>query len=492
MEERMPEQNSKIPVSTSVTKFDVIIVGAGYSGLICGAILSRKGMKVLLVDELTQIGGRGGSVNYHGYSIDCAHRDAGDLGDLYMLTMQNGRYAIKAAEAAGAKVAWVGPLDPSLYSHLVFEHSATIVPLTRGPEGADEFASKILELSADEAKRYFAVLERLSKLDYEGYITVTFEDWLPGLKDPAIEKALLKFAKIFFSVPPEKTSVGRFIQAIRDPGELYLCNDAEVGGVQGFMEPFAREIRKNGGVIALGHKPYEILTAGNRVTGIVTRDICSAVQVFEAPHVVFAYPIWSIFSLLKPELLPPDVVKNAKELEKYKGDFISINMGLSRLPKIRGTGEIEQSPIFKRVLRGHNHDYSGGWFLPSLASKLQAPAGKHMLTIAMGTSGEGSADFPAFTTFEEAKSRVEPTLSYVRRYYQDLDEITEWMTYNLVKAPTISEVWRPVRKAPLEAPTLKGLYFAECTTEVDGYEQDIAANAALQTCDLILKYAGKA
>ncbi len=37
--------------------FDVIIIGSGHNGLICGSYLARTGMKVLVVERNHRIGG---------------------------------------------------------------------------------------------------------------------------------------------------------------------------------------------------------------------------------------------------------------------------------------------------------------------------------------------------------------------------------------------------------------------------------------------------
>jgi len=76
---------------------------------------------------------------------------------------------------------------------------------------------------------------------------------------------------------------------------------------------------------------------------------------------------------------------------------------------------------------------------------------------------------------------------YIRQYYSDLDEITEWTSYQWYKIWPTASYWKPTPKSPLQLDGLEGFYFVGQTTEVDGSYQDVEANAALQVTDLILQ-----
>ena len=79
---------------------DVAIAGAGLAGLVAGAILSRHGQRVVVVDRNPEVGGRGGSTPHRGYRLDGGWRDGQDVTDL-----QGGwRYGQLAAREAGVDV----------------------------------------------------------------------------------------------------------------------------------------------------------------------------------------------------------------------------------------------------------------------------------------------------------------------------------------------------------------------------------------------------
>ncbi len=220
----------------------------------------------------------------------------------------------------------------------------------------------------------------------------------------------------------------------------------------------------------------------------MTRDKSSTIQVLRAPFVVFDHPIWNLFKIIDDDLFPRDLLENARKLEQYNGDEMCINMGLSRLPMVRATGRPETYVGFNRILRGPERVYGSGWWINSQTSKKQAPKGKHLFATGWGTAGPGCQGFEPFRTFQEAKAKVDTILDYARRYYKNLDDVTEWMTYNLVKAPTtIGFLWKPILRIPLQVPDIRGLYLVGATAEVEGCYQDIQANSALQVTDLILQ-----
>ncbi len=72
-------------------KFDVVVIGAGIGGLCAGAILSKKGEKVLMVEKSDMVGGRGRCMEYDGYILANAFRS------------QTVEFVNKAKEMSGAE-----------------------------------------------------------------------------------------------------------------------------------------------------------------------------------------------------------------------------------------------------------------------------------------------------------------------------------------------------------------------------------------------------
>ncbi len=54
----------------SVKKSDVIVIGAGISGLTCAALLAKRGLKVQLLEQHYQPGGSCGAFRRNGVTFD--------------------------------------------------------------------------------------------------------------------------------------------------------------------------------------------------------------------------------------------------------------------------------------------------------------------------------------------------------------------------------------------------------------------------------------
>ena len=477
------------PPSTWITHYDAVVVGAGYGGLITGAILAKNGLKTVVVDDIDYIGGRCGSSFYHGYWLDWGNRGGNDFGDNYVCHGESAQYGKKAAEAAGAEITWAGPTKPDAVMHGMSDGTTYLV--NTGEADINLFCTNSLHLSPDQIDRFLPLLGKVLSEDPHKLMTVTFKEYLPTLvEDEGLRKAFLEWAAISMSFPTEETSVGRFIMCMQNRTLVYKADDPEVGGTQGFMEAYARAIRKYGGEIKLGLETMDIPVEGNRVNGIVVRDKAMMVQEFRAPVVVFTYPLWEVLKVLDESYFPPQIVENAKRLERgHRGDLMCLNIGLSQLPTIRATGQADTNNCFNQF-----YDVEGvfGFSIPTLLSKKQAPPGKHLLSIICATGGPGSGSgYEPFKSFKDGKARLDRIHEYLRKYYSDLDKITEWIGYQWPKVMATAQNFTAVHRSPLQVKGLDGLYFAGSTVEVDGTFEDVEANSALQATSLILQRKGK-
>ncbi len=51
-------------------KYDVIVVGAGPGGVTCGALLSKLGLKTLVLDKNSQVGGKAMTLSKRGFRYE--------------------------------------------------------------------------------------------------------------------------------------------------------------------------------------------------------------------------------------------------------------------------------------------------------------------------------------------------------------------------------------------------------------------------------------
>ncbi len=457
---------------------DVVIVGSALGGLVAGAILTKHGKRVVVLEHADTVGGRAGGVEHaKGWWIDFGHRDGHDVGDS-QLTWHHGA---EAAREAGVELK-LKPISRPLRLHRYPEG----VVLDGGVWGAEGFvraAREFFECPEDglaELQGVVAGFAQASAADVDAALPETLGAWLPvHVRHPGVRRALLLMATVIFHRHPEEASVGRLMQFLQRRGSgPFIPDDDEVGGMQGLMEPWARAIRARGGEILLGWKPVEVIVDGGRVHGAVAVDRANLVREVRAPVAIVAYPVWELFDLVDARRFPDAFVARALALRAHRGDLVGWQAGLRRLPTIRATGAPESHDGWNRLLRGRERAYRGGYQITSLASRRAAPPGKHLLALVMARWLRGATT--AGQPWTAARAEIDEAIDYLRRFYADLDEVTEWSAYQYVAAPqATSWIWAPLGRHGVEVPGLRGLLLAGSTVEAPAGVVDLAAWAGL-------------
>lgn len=478
---------------------DVVIVGSSLGGLSAGAMLANKGYSVAVVDTLPRPGGRMGAVDHEGYWIGWGQRDGRGSTDLAFIP----HYVYKAAELAGVELELAPLYDRCFRLHWLPEGRTSelpaelVVPNNGDPAQLMRQMVRCFSPVQDTAEveslagELAAVLKELSRTSLEEawkLVPVRLDDWLlRNVRNPLIRHILLQQAECNPFTPAEDTSVGRYIMHLsRVHGVAVIPNDPEVGGMQGIIQPWYRRLKELGADFFLGWKPIEINVANDEVTGVVAVDEASLVETFRAPIVIVDYPGWQLAELVEERLLPREFMAAARATEDYGQETASWWGGLTRLPTIRATGRVEDlSSPWERVLfgKGAIKRFRGGFFYPSSFSPRSAPAGRHLLCAE--AVARGNQPGRKWRNWEEARGAIDSIVEYLHDYYRDLEEVTEWSSYQYTTPPSISSWYaRPVRRHPVKVDSIDGLYVASASAEGDGSWIDIEACSALLAVQL--------
>ena len=470
---------------------DVAIVGAELSAMVAGSILAKHGKRVVVVDSPPVTGGRGGSVPFRGYWLDCGHRLGSDVTDLE-LGWIHGQEACREADVEVR----INEMDSHLRVHLMPEFpSRGPAPTVNGdwsPEGFVPLARDVLGVPEALLPDFNKVLERISATmpeDRDRVVEVPLGEWVEeNIPQPEVRTAVLTMAKTIYCQYPEQASAGRIMGffSTRHTGQHAVhgfADDDEVGGMQGVVAPFERALRERGGEILLSHQPVEISFDGERASGFVAvSDNHLALEV-RAPVTIISYPIWSALALLPPERRDPGLVSISERLEDHCTDAIGLQVGLGRLPRLRETGEVETHRGWNRMLVGPDKVFRGGFHIPSMSSRAVAPEGKHLLhcLITRWLRRDERIDWA------ETKATADAARAYLSSFYADFDDCVEWEARQWVQRPAVMGwFWAPVRRHGVEVPGCPGLYLANTTIESDAGPVDISARAGLDAARAIL------
>lgn len=470
---------------------DVAIAGAGLAGLVAGAILAKHGRRVVVVDGTQRVGGRGGATPHRGFWLDGGQRDGCDVGDL-----QVGWCYGQLAEREADVELPLRDVEPVVRVHRLPETpgqgSASVSEGRWGASGFLALAQDAFGCPADRLPAFARALGQLAGASPEqrrAAVPLTLAEWTQreGV-DPAVRRALLTMVTVIYCERPERASAGRLMGLLARPEGLpkqrtVYPDHPEFGGMQGLMEPWRCAIEARGGRVLLGLEPALVDFEGRRAVGLVARDPSHLVLQVRARDVVLARPLWEALPLLPSVRVEPELARLARALEDAQADAVAWQAGLSRLPRLRSSGEPESHIGWNRVLIGPERRYSGGFHLPSLGSRAAAPRGRHLLH-AFIARWLAKHERPGW---EASRAAIDRLAAHLREFYVDLDDCIEWSGLQLIARPAcLAWFWSPLLRHGVRVPGCERLWIASTSFESDAGPVDIGAHAGLEAAREIL------
>jgi len=268
-------------------RYDAIIIGSGIGGLVCGNLLAKGGMKVLLLEKHSVLGGFCSGFRRKGFLFDAATHFYPLLGNPTTLTG-------KLLQEINCRTEWV-KMDPVDQFHFPGMDTFAV------PAGLGEYIAKLKAWFPDESAgvdSYFAEL-RQSYLygllyyfkgvsnDYvDKYEHVTMTEKLDEhFRDPRIKAVLMADTPHWGSLPNRTSYI--FDAMLRL--SYFLGNYFPKGGSQQFADDLGRALVEKGGKILKCAAVEQIQIAGGRATGVRIRTNAKRAPEhfdFEAPMVV--------------------------------------------------------------------------------------------------------------------------------------------------------------------------------------------------------------
>ena len=393
-------------------EYDVIIVGSGIGGLTCGALLSKRGYKVLVLEQHHQVGGYCTSFRRGGFVFNSGVEDVSGLWDKGPITYLLKELGLSREELfVRNKVRYIfkGELIdmPDNLDELVKKLSQMFPSEEESIRAFFDEAKRAYEECYREADVYGAPLpawlipkvfgdDKLRNYPKEhphfyDWINKTYKEKLDEhFKDEDLKSFLCALLG-YLGTKPEKTSASSALTACLS---YYMYGGYyPKGGAQNFAEALRRVIESCGGRVLVRHRVDKIIVEDGRVKGVRVGG-----KVFRSTIVVSnANAKTTFLELVGEEHLDRGFVEYIRGLKMSPSCFmvfLGLDMDLSEYPTL-----IKDLDEGCDVVVNSNADSS------------LAPRGGASVTILMGANYE----FPERGTEEYLRKKMEMTEMLIRK-----------------------------------------------------------------------------
>jgi all-trans-retinol 13,14-reductase len=300
-------------------KYDVVIIGSGISSLTCGALLSKKGKSVLVLEQHPKPGGY----------LHCFNRfgERFDTGAHYVGAMDEGQAFHTLLTYLGVlKEGIFVPMDPDGFD--VFKYPDMEIQFPKGYARLIERLSELFPEEREGIQKYFARLRHVAE-NFPTYGLKEEPDLLlaaqtldqslaqvvePLIKNPRLKSVLYCYCALH-GVEPTEVPFG--MHAIMT--DSFVSGPAGLAqGGDALADSFVERIRANGGDVRMRTKVASIETKGNLATAVITEKG----ERFEAEWIISgAHPRQTFALLNKPELFSPAFRKRMDGIKESGGIF---------------------------------------------------------------------------------------------------------------------------------------------------------------------------
>ncbi len=433
--------------------YDVIIVGAGEGGLFTGAILAKNGLKTLVLEKKSRIGGRAMSFEYkQGYIVDWGIHSIryGKKGVIPTIFRKDLGIKLKLLEYGHGKLfrngEWIGM-----------------------PTGIKEFMTTPL-LSEEERELFIPLFLDIVKLKVEDYLDVSIKDFF---KDKITNENLWELIRLIAAalmVTPEieRASMGEMIYGIKQVVAAGKGATYPEGGWKGIFDKLTDIISENG-EIRTNTAAKKVIISGNKVEGILLEDDTKLVS----DKVVVAMPSQKIFSILPESKFPSSFINLCKNLINSSG--VSVDIGLKeKYSEDRGLIAVDEPMCL-------------GAFTSNIDPST-APENEQLFTFVQHVPKEVLED-P-----QEAKRVLARTESLIYQIYPGIEQKIKWKRPLIIPVMdgAVNYIGQTRDKRPnVKSEVITGLFFSGDTYNGPGLGGDIAPSSARLCAHTLLHELGE-
>jgi len=366
-------------------RYDAVVVGAGIGGLLAAAGLARAGKKVLVVEQLSFIGGKYTHLPYRDYAISTA-----------AWTCPGPRSRVgRLCAKLGAQIEWVTIHDTKARGeHWILTRDGRRFASTDEAQqalvGGKKGMSQVYAWIADMYDPGVSYPDDMTARQY-------IEAYFPGNED-YIKYVETIITYCFASQTVDTFSAGETKRAIVDALEQMAHWGTAVGGTAALVAGVEGVIRRHGGQIATRTRVTAIQIENGQATGVVLEDG----RAIAADVVVCNAGLNRLLRLVGEENLPADYV--ARLRTAVPANVAAIVLGTTE-PLLGPEHSLLHAMGWERTM----NCYAPTFFDPALA-----PPGRHLLDV-----------FWAMEPPLDKRRELDVVLAQLRQIFPQFDQVVE-------------------------------------------------------------------
>ncbi|HEX6385151.1 MAG TPA: NAD(P)/FAD-dependent oxidoreductase [Anaerolineae bacterium] len=406
-----------------MTKYQVVIIGAGHNGLVTAAYLAKAGVQVAVLERRPLLGGVAVTEElYPGFRVDSVLHNAGTLRpqivkDLFLkmhglvlfqpdalvfAPLPDGKQLTlwRDVDRTAAEIGHFSPKDGARfveYSQMLARYAGFAeIALARVPPDIGQLNAANLLPWLDVGRRF----KGLGGSDMYGLLRIlpmSLAEFLPEWFEDEAVKGVMAAPGITGIQQGPYSSGTAFVLLYHHlgyqqpglPGTQFVY-----GGIGQLAEALASSARHFGATICPNAPVNRIQIRNGRAAGVILEDG----ETIEAGVVVSgANPRHTFIDLIDPMELPPTFLRAINNI-KFRGSVAKVNLALSGLPTFtalpdgdtsRLHGRIQISPSLAYLEKAYDAAKYGRFSerpyldirIPSLADPSLAPPGQHVMSI---------------------------------------------------------------------------------------------------------------
>lgn len=403
---------------------DIVTIGGGHNGLITAFYLAKAGLKPLMLERNSQVGGAAVTDEFHpGFRCSTLAHSAGPLRADVVRDMELEKHGVvfvtpdicvtalspdgralslyQDADRSAKEIAAFSQKDAAKYpefaqslgkiAKVIAEALATTPPDIDNPSSGDLWSMLKTGLA----------IRKLGKKDMFRLLRwgpMAVADLAAEYFETELLRAVVAARGVFGTFLGPWSAGSALVLLIRAAGDHFPAGSAHMalGGMGAITQAMATAAKAAGAEIRTGVEVIEIRVQNGAATGVL---LSTGEEIHAKAVVSNADPKCTLLKLTDPVHLSPDFVQ---KLQHYRGNgtVAKVNLALSALPEFTALKNGDSAALRGRIHIGHEIDYLERAFdeskygnfsrqpyleatIPTLVDPSLAPEGKHVMSIYM-------------------------------------------------------------------------------------------------------------